>query len=51
VLLEPSPVGEAQVVRFQRLVGQGLTHASNARPVQPLNGRAVTFGGGALFVG
>jgi carbonic anhydrase len=44
VLLEPSPVGASQVLRFQRIVGQGLTLASNARPVQPLNGRAITFG-------
>jgi carbonic anhydrase len=44
VLLEPSPVGASQVLRFQRIIGQGKTLASNARPVQPLNGRAVTFG-------
>jgi carbonic anhydrase len=39
VLLKPSPVGAAQVIRFQRLLGNGLTLDTNARPVQPLRGR------------
>jgi carbonic anhydrase len=51
VLLEPSPVGAAQVVRFQRIIGEGLTLASNARPLQPLNGRTISFGHGVYAGG
>lgn len=40
-----------------RYVGQGRTYASNARPLQPLNGRQLTYdclgadGAASAFVG
>jgi len=42
VLLKPSPVGAAQVLRFQRLLGNGLTLDTNARPAQALHSRFFT---------
>ena len=41
--MEASPVGAAQVLAFQRLLGGGASLDTNARPAQPLNGRAFDY--------
>ncbi|MEW5316588.1 MAG: hypothetical protein WDW38_007954 [Sanguina aurantia] len=40
---EPISVPDSQVIAFLRFVGGGKSYATNARPLQPLNGRQVEF--------
>lgn len=40
-----APVGAAQVLAFQRLLGGGIMLDTNARPAQAMNGRAFDYEG------
>ena len=48
VLLQPRPVGAAQVLQFQRLLGGGLTLDTNSRTDQPMNGRDFDYEQGGM---
>lgn len=43
VLTEPMKVSDRQVLSFMTFVGKGNTLGFNARPLQPLEGRALEY--------